>query len=67
MKRIMPCQKQDILTLIGITAERLNDMDGADAMQVGKELNVFADECTGAEARFLKNVATAIVLHYGKV
>ena len=66
-KRIMPCQKQDIMSLVGITAERLNDMDGKDAMDVGRELSRFADEQTGPEADFLKHVSRAIVLFYGRV
>jgi hypothetical protein len=61
----MPCHAQDILSLLAVTAERLEMIDNH--KEVAEKLTAFAEECTGKEARVLKKFAKAINEVYGRV
>ncbi len=59
----MPCQKQDVLSLLTIAVERLDKFEGA--KEITETLQMFADECNGKERRILKKFAKAINEVYG--
>lgn len=56
----MPCQDQDILTLLALVAERMNGLEPERLLGIAETLKLYGEETYGPEGKLLKRFARLV-------